>query len=224
GEQRFVTMRPVKMDLYSAYVNAMKKSATIIVRDGRKLGYVHVWCGGAKSHDALVDILTDELDRTDGLIFDLRDGYGGNSLEDLDRFYRTEVAYPTFVTRGKNGKTNQSREFYDKPIVALINAGSRSGKELLAFSLKRTGRARLVGTTTAGAVVAGRLFPINEKCSLYLAVLDGTVGGVRLEGNGVKPDLEVPLIIQPIGKDRPFDNQTEKAIEVLLEEIKQFKK
>lgn len=157
----------------------------------RSIGYVHVWCGGSLSHDALDEIMEEKLADTDGLIFDLRDGYGGNGLEDLDRFYRTEHAFPIFKTVYRGGKTMNYKSYYDKPIVAIINNGSRSGKELLAFSLKRTGRAKLVGGTTAGAVLGGRLFPINERASLYLAIFDGTIGGVRIEGVGVSPDVEV---------------------------------
>jgi len=78
--------------------------------------------------------------------------------------------------------------------VVLINGGSRSGKELLAYSFKAAGRARLVGENTAGAVVAGRLYPLDGKCALYLAVCDITLEGKqkdRLEGVGVAPDIVV---------------------------------
>ncbi|MCA9802677.1 MAG: PDZ domain-containing protein [Cyanobacteria bacterium HKST-UBA02] len=213
GERRELTLTPEKKDLYEAYVEAMRKSVRIIERNGRKLGYIHVWCGGMKSHDALIDLLQDKLLATDGLIFDLRDGYGGNSLDDLDWFYRTRKAYPVFKTTDRNGKTSTEQELYDRPMVALINEGSRSGKELLAFSLKSTGRARLVGTTTAGAVVAGRLFPINSKCSLYLSILDITVAGERIEGKGVEPDCLLEL--DDDSRKESTDNQIEKALEIL---------
>jgi len=213
GERRELTLIPEKKGLYDAYVEAMRKSVRIIERNGRKLGYIHVWCGGMKSHDALIELLQDRLLSTDGLIFDLRDGYGGNSLDDLDWFYRTRQAYPVFKTTDRNGKTSSEQELYDRPMVALINEGSRSGKELLAFSLKSTGRAKLVGTTTAGAVVAGRLFPINSKCSLYLAILDITVAGERIEGRGVEPDFTLEL--DDGSRKGSTDNQVEKALEIL---------
>lgn len=213
GERRELSLTPEKKDLYDAYVEAMRKSVRIIERKGRKLGYIHVWCGGSKSHDALIELLHDRLLHTDGLIFDLRDGYGGNSLDDLDWFYRTRKAYPVFKTTDRNGKTSSEQELYDRPMVALINEGSRSGKELLAFSLKNTGRAKLVGTTTAGAVVAGRLFPINSKCSLYLAILDITVAGERIEGKGVEPDCSLEL--DEGSREGSTDNQIEKALEIL---------
>lgn len=217
GETKSLTIKPEKDDLYSAYIKAMRRSVSVENIGGKKIGYVHVWSGGRRSFEALDEILEDKLGQTDGLIFDIRDGYGGNSLSDLDRFYRSPKAYPDFETVDRNGKKSSSRYYYDKPIVAIINGGSRSGKELLSFSLKRTGRAKLVGTNTAGAVLAGSLFKIDDKTSLYLAVLDGTVDGVRLEGVGVAPDV----VIDNTSHDQSgYEKQLQVARETLLEQLK----
>lgn len=205
------------------YVKATTASAQIWpLEDGKyKVGYVHYWSGGKQSHEALDDLLNDKFQSTDGLILDLRDGYGGASLDDLERFYKTELAYPIFRTKTRKSKDWEiDKEFYDKPLVCLINKGSRSGKELLAFSLKRTKRATLVGENTAGAVVAGRLWPIDKRCSLYLAVADGDIGGVRLEGVGVAPDVE---IINTDKTQTGYDKQLEKAQGVLVELIEKEK-
>ena len=137
-----------------------------------KIGYIHLWAGGAESHDVFEEMLGTKLAKTDGLILDMRDGYGGNSLDDLDYFYRNPAGYPTFSMKDRAGKKVGSEMFYDKPLVALINGGSRSGKELLALSLKRSGRAKLVGERTAGYVLGGRLFTIDDRTALYLAVDD----------------------------------------------------
>lgn len=90
-----------------------------------------------------------------------------------------------------SGKRTTTTLYYTKPVVALINGGVRSGKELVAFSLKRSGRAKLVGERTAGAVSAGKLFPIDSRTALYLAVAHVDVDGVTLEGKGIDPDVEV---------------------------------
>ncbi len=216
GTTRTITLKPEKTELYAAYVKAMHNSVRIEQVDGKKIGYVHVWCGGGRSHNALEEIMEDKLAETDGLILDIRDGYGGNSLTDLDRFYRTKLGFPDFVTVDRKGKKNVGREYYEKPMVAIINGGSRSGKELVAFSLKRTGRAKLVGTTTAGAVLAGSLQPIDDKSSVYIAVLDGTVDGVRLEGTGVAPDIEVDNTSHDkIGYDQQFSAAQNTLIDLI---------
>ncbi len=217
GTTKTTYLKPEMSDLYGEYVKAMHNSVRIEQVNGKKIGYVHVWCGGGKSHNALEEIMEEKLSDTDGLILDIRDGYGGNSLTDLDRFYRNKVSFPDFVTVDRNGKKSVGREYYEKPMVAIINGGSRSGKELVAFSLKRSGRAKLVGTTTAGAVLAGSLRPIDDRASVYIAVLDGTVDGVRLEGTGVAPDIE----IENTSHDKAgYDQQLSAAQSALMELIK----
>jgi carboxyl-terminal processing protease len=215
GKNIAVKLTPLKKDVYLAYVQATEKSARTYKVGGFTLGYVHHWCGGRNGHEALEEVLGEKLGGTDGLILDLRDGYGGNGLDDLDYFYRPPAAYPSFVSKTRDGKMSADKEFYDKPVVALINDGSRSGKELLAFSLKRTGRAKLVGMNTAGAFLGGRFLVIDDKTALYLPVIDCTVGGVRLEGVGVAPDVPIDDRTSESGKREQLDKAQALLIETL---------
>lgn len=184
-------IHPPLYEIYPAYVNAMKRSLKYITRSGKTMGYIHVFAGGALSHEALEGLILGSLVKTDGLILDLRDGYGASDLSDLDVFYRKANDYPVMVSKGRDGKAHSIQYYYDKPLVVLINEGSRSGKEILAYSLKQSKRATLVGSNTAGYVVAGRLFDIDDHAKLYLAVKDITLNGERLEGKGVAPDVVV---------------------------------
>jgi carboxyl-terminal processing protease len=98
----------------------------------------------------------------------------------------------------------------------LVNKGSRSGKEILAYGFKKYGIGKVVGTKTAGAVVGGSPFLLEDGNLLYLAVVDVLVDGERLEGKGVIPDIEVP---SPLEYAQGKDPQLEKAVEVLLEQF-----
>jgi carboxyl-terminal processing protease len=160
-------------------------------------------------------LLSDKLRDSKGLIFDMRDGYGGAFFDDLDYFFRPPKAYPTMTVYDRSGKRHSRYLFYDKPVVALINGGSRSGKELLSFALKQSGRAKLVGETTAGMVLGGRLFDINDRCALYLAVQGVEIDGQVLEGKGVRPDVEVKL---PCVEKGLKDSQLEEARNILIRE------
>lgn len=212
-----LTITPIFKDPYLAYIEGISKSARIVDAAEGKIGYVHLWAGGQEPRDAFETLLASKLAETDGLIVDMRDGYGGNSLTDLDFFYRNPIGYPLFTMQERGGKKNGAKEFYNKPVIALINGGSRSGKELLAYSLKKSGRAQLVGDRTAGYVLGGRLFPIDERCALYLAVTDCEVDGVRLEGIGVEPDVLIP---NPDYKLDIAKTQFDKAKELLLPLLK----
>lgn len=215
GAESVIELKPLVKNDYAAYVEAIGKSVRKEKFPEGTIGYVHVWAGSEESHDAIEEAI-DKLQDTDGLIFDLRDGYGGNFFDDLDMFYRSREAYPPFTTVFRNGKKHTTSMVYDKPVVTLINGGSRSGKELIAYSLKKTKRSTLVGENTAGFVLAGRLFDINDRVSLYLAVAGGDVDSINLEGKGVAPDVEVKMNCAQRGKQ---DLQYDEALRILKQQL-----
>ena len=59
-------------------------------------------------------------------------------------------------------------------------------------------------------MVAGRLFVLPDGSLLYLAVADALADGLRLEGQGVQPDVAVPFDIR---YSRGEDPQLERAVE-----------
>jgi carboxyl-terminal processing protease len=216
-----VRFRPSNREDYGGYVDAIAYSMKKTKIDGYTIGYVHDWCGGQPAHDQLEGLLCDDLQDTDGLILDLRDGYGGNSLDDLDVFFRPPEAYPSFKSKTRDGKIAFDHHFYNKPVVALINDGSRSGKEMLAYTLKKTGRARLVGMNTAGAFLGGKLIPIDQHTALYLAVIDAWVDDVHLEGKGVAPDVVVEDHCSADGKAEQLARAQTELIELLKKQNNQ---
>lgn len=221
GKELNTTLTPRLENDYEQYVKAIEKSTKILPSCVGRLGYVRYWSGGRAAHDAFERaLLSDVMTNTEGVIIDLRDGYGGNSPDDLDMIYRPAAAYPRLQSTERSGKKIVNQEYYDKPVVVLINRGSRSGKELLAYGLKKSGRARLVGENTAGYVLAGRLYPIDDRTALYLAVNDITVNDDRLEGHGVAPDISVPDDAEhPNG----FSEQFDAARATLIDSIKKSK-
>src|ERR1700693_3604050 len=100
-----------------------------------------------------------------------------------------------------------------KPVAMLIHGGTRSGKEVLAYGFKKYRLGEVIGNRTEGAVLAATAFLIGGGL-LLLAVEDVLVDGVRLEGIGVAPTIEV----QP---DPPSlegaDPQLKRAVAVLSE-------
>ncbi|HEY9684667.1 MAG TPA: S41 family peptidase [Oculatellaceae cyanobacterium] len=222
GTQRISVLVEPKFEAdYPQYVKAIDESKALIPSPVGNLGYVHYWSGGRPSLEVFEStVLSEKMLSAEGLIIDLRDGYGANSLTDLDLLYRPEKAFPKMTTISRSGEQRTSQDYYDKPVVVLINRGSRSGKELLASALKNSGRAKLIGETTAGYVLAGRLFPINNRMSLYLAVDDIYLNGVRIEGKGVSPDIVVPD-----DSDHPngYEDQLEVAKKTLVEEIEKHR-
>lgn len=92
---------------------------------------------------------------------------------------------------------------YDRPLVALINEGTRSGKEALAWQLRHSGRAMLVGVRTRGAFTAGRGLFTDPALPYFLLVANAEyrLNGATIEGVGVPPDVVVPFPGDGSGRD-----------------------
>ena len=155
--------------------------------------------------------MSGKLSQCDGLVLDLRDGWGGASLNYLNLF-RPAVLHVQTLPR-KN-ETQNITGVWGKPVSLLTNRGTTSGKELFALGFKKLKLGQIVGETTAGAVVAGGFFLLKNGDVLYLAVTDIKVDGKRLEGVGVEPDIKVG---RPIRNAGPTDPQLERAIELFDE-------
>ena len=151
---------------------------------------MHVWSYASRRYQsALEDLIADgPLKDADALIWDLRDGWGGAQPEYLDLF---NPRSPTMQVTARDGETGIVGAKWRKPVAMLINGGTRSGKEVLAYGFKEYRLGELIGARTEGAVLAATAFLIGEEGLLLLAVEDVRVDGKRLEGVGVTPTIEV---------------------------------
>lgn len=212
GSVTVLPVTPKALDPTTMFLDAMKASVEVIEKDGTKVGYVHIWSyAGEAYQEQLEDELSGRLRDADGLILDLRDGWGGANPNYLWPF----VAPPlTMTSIGRDGKRTDYQTGWTKPVCLLVNEGSKSGKEVLAYYFRKARRGIIVGSRTAGAVMAGRPFVMSDGSLLYLAVNDGLLDGKRPEGNGVVPDVEVPFSI-PYAEGA--DPQKAGAIRVILE-------
>jgi carboxyl-terminal processing protease len=201
-----VCVAPSDIDPNKMFLDGMKASARILEANGRRVGYVHVWCyAGYAYQRALEDLLSEgPLKDADSLIWDLRDGWGGAVPEYLDLF---NPRAPTMQVFGRDGTGEFENVKWRKPVAMLVNGGTRSGKEVLAYGFKRYRLGEVIGTRTEGAVLAATAFLIGRGL-LLLAVEDVLVDGHRLEGVGVVPTIEVENTLTG-------DRQIDRAVQVL---------
>ena len=218
-----ITVIPKKLYPNTLFLEAMRESIKIIERDRalpgaksdrQKIGYVHIWSYAGDQYQQLLgdEIAYGKLKDADSLILDLRDGWGGANPNYLAIFAEK---VPVLTRIPRDGIKRNLDYQWRKPVVMLVNNGSRSGKEILAYGFKKYGLGKVIGTKTAGAVVGGSPFLLNDGNLLYLAVVDVLVDGERLEGKGVIPDIEVPF---PLEYAQGKDPQLERAIDVLLQQ------
>jgi len=194
------------------FLHGLQASARIISAGANtRIGYVHVWSyAGRQYQGALEDLIGDgPLRDADALIWDLRDGWGGAQPQYLDLF---NPHSPTMKVTARNGDTDLVDVKWRKPVAALINGGTRSGKEVLAYGFKEYRLGELIGSRTEGAVLAATAFLVGEEGLLLLAVEDVVVDGRRLEGAGVEPTIEVAFDSRYAAGADP---QLERAVQVL---------
>lgn len=211
GPTRRLLVVPEVIEPGEAFKTAMTQGASIIERNGRRIGHVPIFSyAGGEYQETLIDLLSSgKLKDADAVIWDLRDGWGGARPGYLDVFVPQGAA---MTLTERSGETERVNFRWRKPVALVINQGSRSGKEVLAHAFKEYNLGSVVGETTAGALLAGRAFLLGDDSLLILAVNDVKVNEVRLEGVGVSPTVEVPFDIRYAAGRDP---QLETAIELL---------
>ena len=213
GEPLEVELVPRKERLTDVWIAALENGATIHEVDGQRVGYVPVFnCAGDRPKEAVRAAITGPLRDADALVVDLRGGWGGCPPDFVSLFDQAPPRIEFFMPDG-------SHEVFDGswrgPLVVLVDEGSRSGKEAVAHAIRRHELGLLVGQRTAGAVVAGSLFPLSDGSVLYLAVADVTVDGERLEGVGVTPHVVVEDARGEQGLDPQLDEALTRAADMV---------
>ena len=159
-----------------------------------------------------IDQMMKEAAASKKLILDLR-GNGGGFVDTLahfiGKFFASDVEIGTEIARGKRkGRLARGTEnkAYNGELVVLIDSESASAAEVFARVMQIEKRGKVVGDTSAGAVMTSLGYGI--RTALYgrtlepqqpyqVSFISVSVGdlimkdGNRLEGVGVSPDLPV---------------------------------
>jgi carboxyl-terminal processing protease len=215
--QRDITVTPKTFDATTMFLDAQRASNKTFQRDGKRIGYTHIWsyAGDQFQQQLEEDLIYGELSKADALVLDLRDGWGGAPLTALNIYGQRDLSIASI---SRSGRRYVSYAQWNKPVVMLVNEGSRSAKEILAFGFQRYRIGTVVGTPTAGAVLAGSPFLMKDGSLLYLAVANVFVNeNQRLEGKGVTPDVMIPFTPEYTQGNDP---QREKAITIARSSVK----
>ncbi len=159
------------------------------------------------------------------LIIDLRNNTGGlvsSACSILDRLLPEGLIV---YTEDKYGNREESRSdaenYFDKPLVLLVNEYSASASEIFAGAIKDYGIGTLVGTQTFGKGIVQKIFPLSDGTAVKLTVSKYyTPNGNNIQDVGITPDVEVELdedVANEFTIPEDKDNQLQKAIEILSE-------
>jgi len=145
----------------------------------------------------------------DGIIIDLRGNPGGLGAMSMG-MAGWFVSKPNQRLGVMKTKENELKfmvfpraETFDGPVVLLTDALTGSTSEIFAGGLKDLGRARVVGTRSAGAALPSMFERLPNGDGFQYAIANYiSEGGKPLEGIGVIPDEEVKLTRQALLEGR----------------------
>lgn len=156
-------------------------------------------------------------------MLDLRNNGGGREADRLLAMF-TQLNHS--ITRSRGGPEGYPHarrvvSAWTKPVVVLCNENTFSNAEIFCHAVKDTGRALLIGNTTAGGVISAVKQSIPDAGELQVPFRGwySKRSGQNLDLNGAKPDYAVD--ITPSDEDSGADPQLDKALELLREQTAQ---
>lgn len=169
------------------FFEATRRSAKTIEFEGKKYAYLRCW---SMIEDRFKQFLTMNVLQgsgvgADGYILDLRDGFGGRPEGYYEAFFGPEME----LEWGFGAIKSRQLTGFQRPLVVLTNRGTRSAKEVVSMIFKESGRAILVGDTTAGDVLGTSPMPVSDWAFLEIPMVQLKVDDVTLEDRGVDPHV-----------------------------------
>jgi len=181
-----------------------------------KMGYIELTGFGPEiEHD--FDLAMQQMQGTRGLILDLRNNGGGfvtTVAQVASYFFAEETDLGEFITRygrSTRRRTQRLRNAYREPLIVLVSSRSASGSEIFAAAMQERKRALIVGTnpSTCGCLLGvSRTLKLSDGGKLNISDTDyRTASGRRIEGLGVKPDLQIDVRVTDLiaGRDRALE-------------------
>ena len=183
-----------------------------------KVGYLHVPDMGRRGLNEFVEHFYPQL-RKKALIIDVRGNGGGNVSPMLIERLRREIVMFDFA-RNTAPEPDPYAMIYG-PMVCLADEFSASDGDLFTYRFKKHKLGKVVGKRTWGGVVGIRgSLPLLDGGSLNKPEFSRfDVEGTKwiIEGVGVEPDIYVDN--DPAKEYAGVDQQLNKAIEVILDEL-----
>ena len=157
-----------------------------------------------------------------GIILDLRNNPGGylQRAIDLGSEFIADGVIVKQKDRNRTEVSNVDREgrLIGMPLVVLVNGGSASAAEILAGALRERLGTKLVGEKSFGKGTVQEPEDFSDGSSLHVTIAEWLLpSGKNIHKIGLEPDVKVEFVRDE--KNPLADNQVDKALEVLKDEI-----
>jgi tricorn protease len=213
-------IKPISSELELLYFDWVNERRAMVDKlSGGRIGYIHVPNTSTSGNRELFHGMYTYFDK-EALIIDERYNGGGfipDRMADLLDRHTLVYWHQNGLQPGKSPAIAN-----DGPKVMLINGYSSSGGDAFPYFFKKLGLGKLIGTRTWGGLVGisgnARLVDGGYISVPRFGVFDKDEGWI-IEGIGVYPDIEV--VERPEQMAQGIDPCIEKAVDVLLQELKE---
>ena len=216
---REITIIPLENENDLYYYNWVESKRQIVDKaTGGQVAYVHIPDMGVRGLNEFVKQFYPQL-RKKALIVDVRGNGGGNVSPMIIERLAREV-HMVGIARGAVPTPDPEALLWG-PKICLIDEFSASDGDIFPYRFRQMNLGKLVGKRTWGGVIGIRgTLPLLDGGFLNKPEFAtyGLEGQWIIEGYGVEPDIYVDN--DPAREFEGIDDQLNKAIELILEELK----
>ena len=220
---RKVYVKPISDETSLAYYEWVQGNiAKVEKASNGEIGYIHIPDMGTEGLDAFTKLFYTQLDKKALIIDDRMNGGGNVSPMILERLQR-EVYRMSMFRNGMNEPV--PNESHYGPKVCLIDKYSMSDGDLFPYGFKKLGLGKVIGMRSWGGIVgisgSKSFIDGQDMRTPFFTSYSSDTGDWIIEGYGVDPDIVID--INPFEDFLGNDAQLDKAIEVLKEDLKNYK-
>ena len=218
---REITVVPTADEAPLYYLAWVKKNIDYVSKKtGGKVGYLHIPDMGQAGLNEFTKLYFPQIHKQ-ALIIDVRGNGGGFVSPMIIERLRRSLVMVEMNRNSQGGDTNPQQTFIG-PIDALMDEFSASDGDIFPYRFKTLGIGKLIGKRSWGGVVGiNSSLPFVDGGDLRkpeFAPYSKDGKGWVIEGHGVDPDIVVDN--DPAKEFHGEDQQLDKGIEVILEELK----
>lgn len=221
---RIVYVKPIGDESNLAYYEWVQNNIKKVNEaTNGEVGYIHIPDMSVAGLDAFTKLFYTQLDKKALIIDDRMNGGGNVSPMILERLQR-EAYRMTMARNGGELLSTVPGETHHGPKVCLVDKYSSSDGDLFPYGFQKLGIGKLIGTRTWGGIVGisgSKEFVDGQDMRTPFFTSYSIDGKWIVENHGVDPDIVVD--INPFDDYLGVDAQLNKAIEVLKEEMKNYK-
>jgi len=218
-EAREIVVRPIDNDIglrYIAWIEGNRRK--VAEMSNGRFGYFHLPNTAVGGVQAFAKGYYPQL-RMEGLVIDERYNAGGFIPDFMMHILRADFVNLWKPRYGQDWRSPGTA--FNGPLVMISNAHAGSGGDALPYYFKHYGLGKVVGMRTWGGLIGiSTGIPLMDggRVTFPEFGLFNMDGEWDVENYGVDPDIEVDNLPHLVRQGR--DPQLERAVEVLLDEVK----